>query len=201
MDAEPNRWGKDLDPVEEYIGDGVRIREIPYRSKERSSIDSISLLNGALAGLVAVVPMTLAMTLSQRIVSGRYRPLPPENVAKNAFEKINLEKEVPPYSLLFETAFTAGHFGYGMLTGSLYSVFSGWFPRMNPLIKGLGFGLLVWAASYPGWIPAAGLWSRSRATSKKNNLTLIFSHLVWGMGVGLLDHYERRSTRVSTSVR
>lgn len=199
MESGPNRWGMDFQPVEEYIGDGIRFGDHQSVAREQGPLPLTA--KAALAGLLAVIPMTVVMLLGQKQASGKSRPLPPEKVTANAVEKLDLDQEFPPYSSSFQRLFLIGHFGYGSITGALYPFFSNRFPRVRPMVKGMGFGLLIWALSYPGWIPAVGLWRRSKATSKENSFSLILSHLVWGASLSLVDYYQGRGAKASTSTR
>lgn len=49
----------------------------------------------------------------------------------------------------------------------------------NPLL-GAGFGMLVWATSYLGWIPALRLSPAAPRAPKGENLMMIAAHLVFG---------------------
>jgi hypothetical protein len=46
-----------------------------------------------------------------------------------------------------------------------------------------GYDLLVWGASYLGWIPAAGLISPATQHPARRNLLMAFVHLLWGAGL------------------
>jgi putative membrane protein len=51
-------------------------------------------------------------------------------------------------------------------------------------VKGIGFGLLVWAGSYLGLLPALGLLSPATQHAPQRNLLMIAAHLVWGAVLG-----------------
>ena len=45
---------------------------------------------------------------------------------------------------------------------------------------GIGYGLLVWAGSYLGLLPALGFTARRRASPSERNALMIAAHVVWG---------------------
>jgi hypothetical protein len=53
-------------------------------------------------------------------------------------------------------------------------------------VKGMLFGLIVWASSYNGWVPAADLLPPATQTRAKRNSMMIFAHLVYGTIVSLV---------------
>jgi putative membrane protein len=58
--------------------------------------------------------------------------------------------------------------------------------KAPPVVKGMGFGLLVWAASYLGIVPALGLIAPATRHRAQRNALMIVAHLVWGATLGLL---------------
>jgi uncharacterized membrane protein YagU involved in acid resistance len=75
------------------------------------------------------------------------------------------------------------HFGYGAAAGAVYAALLE--PRANPLPKGLLFGLIVWVASYVGWLPAAGILRPASEHPPRRNLLMIAAHLIWGVALSL----------------
>ncbi len=101
---------------------------------------------GALAGLAATVPMTLAMlALRRALPTPDEAPLPPEEITAGMTEKTEAlpsrdEEEVRPLSL-------AAHFGFGAVAGALYAPLADGEEGLPPVARGIGYGLGVWAAS------------------------------------------------------
>src|SRR3954464_15819716 len=81
---------------------------------------------------------------------------------------------------------TVGHFGYGAVVGALYPPAARRLPG-SPVVKGAGFGLLVWAASYLGWLPAADVRHSSLRDAPSRNAVMILAHLVWGGTLGCIS--------------
>jgi uncharacterized membrane protein YagU involved in acid resistance len=79
------------------------------------------------------------------------------------------------------------HFGYGAGMGATYGAL--FFMRKIPapaIVKGLVYGLAVWAASYLGWLPAIDLPGAATDESPQRNGMMIAAHLVWGGTLGLV---------------
>jgi len=56
----------------------------------------------------------------------------------------------------------------------------------DPISNGVTYGLGVWASSYLGWLPAAGLHPPAHGESGGRNGMNIGAHVVWGAVLGLL---------------
>ena len=142
------------------------------------------LASGAAAGLVATVPMTAAMVAMHRKLPAHQRfPLPPRRITMRAAGKAGVR---PHMDESHRTAATlAAHFGYGTAVGSLLGAFA---PRgtVKAAAAGAGFGLLVWAVSYLGLMPALDLHPPATRDTARRNLLMIAAHLVWGATAGVI---------------
>ena len=141
-------------------------------------------VTGAAAGLAATVPMTLAMRAAQRRLPPHERhPLPPRRVTLRAVRKLGLR----PHAHLDESQrrglTRVAHFGYGTAAGALFGMVA---PKNLPdaVSGGVGFGLIVWAASYLGLLPALGLHPPATREPRGRNLMMIGAHVVWGAALG-----------------
>ena len=82
------------------------------------------------------------------------------------------------------------HFGYGAATGAAFAAATG---SRDPA-AGAAYGVLVWAGSYLGWIPAAGILRPAWEHPARRNLLMIAVHLVWGASMALtLRELEKAS--------
>ena len=155
------------------------------------------LLRGALAGLAATAPMTLAMVwMHRRLPEDEQYPLPPRQVTMNTAEAVGVVEE-GELEESEKTALTlAGHFAYGAAVGALYGPLARRVP-LPPVVSGAAYGLAVWAVSYLGWLPAAGLLSPATEHPARRNALMIAAHLVWGSAAGALVGYmdEKSSSR------
>ncbi|HEX2725772.1 MAG TPA: DUF6789 family protein [Beijerinckiaceae bacterium] len=139
------------------------------------------ILLGAAAGLAATGPMTAVMkALHTQLPPGEQYPLPPRQITMNVARTAGVE----PVRESDRKALTiASHFAYGAACGALYAGVADRLPG-HPVAKGIGFGLAVWAGSYLGWLPAAGLLSPATEHPARRNALMIAAHVVWGATAG-----------------
>lgn len=145
-------------------------------------------LIGAVAGLLATVPMSLVMIVGKRLLPEQSQDLlPPAQITKNALQAINVDDEVSRVEEKVLT--TVNHFGFGAGTGALYGTM--WAPRSvaDAVTSGCIYGLGVWSCSYLGWLPANGLYRSGFDDTRERNTLMIVAHLVWGTGLGLATRY------------
>ncbi len=145
---------------------------------------------GAASGLLATLPMTLAMELLHRRLPARQRsPLPPWWITRRTLGRAGLGDglRLSGYPAVWQwtPATLAGHFAYGAAAGALYAPLAR-AVRLPALPGGIGFGLLVWLASYLGWLPVAGLFPPATEQPKERNLLMVGAHALWGAVLGLL---------------
>jgi hypothetical protein len=142
------------------------------------------ILLGALAGLAATAPMTLAMKLMhEQLPRGEQYPLPPRQVTEGLAEKAGVNEHLDEEER--EAATWVSHFAYGAACGALYGAVSGERLDERPLLAGVGFGLAVWAGSYLGWLPAAGIISPATEHPARRTALMIAAHVVWGATTGV----------------
>src|SRR5688500_138294 len=104
------------------------------------------ILLGALAGLAATAPMTVAMKLMhEELPPGEQYPLPPRQVTEGMAEKAGVNEHLDEDERVAAT--WASHFAYGAACGALYGALSGERVDSHPLLAGVGFGVAVWAGS------------------------------------------------------
>lgn len=140
------------------------------------------LLAGSVGGFVATVPMSAVMLLGQRVFPGHARkPLPPEEITEEVVERTPGARAVGPKGLRVATL--VSHFGFGAAAGAAFGPLSRRLPG-PPIVKGLGYGLLVWTVAYSGWLPSLGLQPPPERQPAGRNLAMIAAHLVWGAVLG-----------------
>lgn len=142
-------------------------------------------LKGAIAGSIATAPMTVTMLAMHRYLVNWPRPsVPPKKIALGLAHRVGLKKHMDrPQQKTFAWV---SHVAYGASMGSVY----GSLVRRIPLpssVKGIGFGLIVWAVSYLGWLPALELPGSAPDESWRRNAMMIAAHVVWGGTLGLID--------------
>lgn len=143
---------------------------------------------GALAGLVATVPMTLAMTLGRRFLlppDEQDAALPPREITLRAAEKAGVDTQRDLNENERRAATLVAHYGFGTVAGALYGAAAPCSARRHPAAAGAGWGLMVWAGSYLGWLPAANLLPPATEQSGRRTLLMIGAHLLWGAVLGI----------------
>jgi len=140
-------------------------------------------LRGALAGGAATVAMSGVIAIGRAL--GLFRTSPPQEITAAATQEAT---GWPPAAT---TAFRAGglsaHLLYGMACGSLFSGLRQCGPRLPRQPLGLGFGLLVWGASYLGLMPALRLYPWPNQDTPGRVATMILAHLVFGASLAEVD--------------
>jgi hypothetical protein len=137
--------------------------------------------------------MTVAMNELHRKLPRRERyPLPPREIVDSVASKAGL----PIGAETAIDAATASHFAYGAACGAIIGASS---VRVGP-VTGAIAGAGVWAASYFGWIPGAGILKPAHLHPKRRNLLMIAAHLVWGAATAraMAELAEARETILAT---
>src|SRR5689334_8841962 len=103
-------------------------------------------LRGAISGLAATLPMSIAMELMHRRLgfSKRYA-LPPRQITANVAQSLGVRHRLGENEERVATM--VAHFGYGGSMGVPYALVED-LIHLPPVVKGAGYGLAVWAGSY-----------------------------------------------------
>lgn len=151
------------------------------------------LLAGAVAGALATGPMTVTMTaLRRRLPDARRQAIPPRQITRSIAAKTGVARALDAEQ---ESAATYGaHLGYGASVGAVYPAFAARVPA-PPLVAGPLFGLAVWAGSYLGWLPAAGILRSAAREPAGRNAMMIAAHLVFGAATALVYEATRERAR------
>ena len=154
------------------------------------------LIAGTIAGVAATVPMTaLMMYMHGQIPTGERRTLPPKQVAGKVASEAGAEDIVDREDELLATTGVA-HFGYGGAMGGVYAAMEP-YVDLPAEVKGAVFGLGVWAGSYLGWLPAAGIRPPATQRPASENAMMVASHIVYGMVLGkLVESLGREAGRI-----
>lgn len=139
------------------------------------------ILGGALSGLTATVPMSVAMEFGADQLPRRERyPLPPRlithRLTRAAGADLDLDDEETQALTL------AAHFSYGAAMGAIYGAVVP--PRHVGPMTGVAFGLGVWTASYLGALPASGILRPATEHPAQRTALMIAAHVVWGSALG-----------------
>ncbi len=142
------------------------------------------LAEGAAAGWLATVPMTLFMELAWRLLPAAEKyPLPPRKITHQLGRRLGLKQRIKRRNEIAITLFL--HFAFGAMAGTMYAALEEKIHARN-YVKGIVAGLLVWSGSYLGWIPAAKILPSATRQPWRRNLLMIAAHIVWGAVLGLI---------------
>ncbi|HZU38004.1 MAG TPA: DUF1440 domain-containing protein, partial [Gemmataceae bacterium] len=83
------------------------------------------------------------------------------------------------------TAALFAHFGYGASMGAGYGIL-GRHLRLPAAVRGILYGLAVYAVSYHGYLPALRILRPIAQHPPGRRVSLIAAHVVWGLATALL---------------
>ena len=140
------------------------------------------LVRGALAGVVATVPMSLVVAAGS--AAGPLRDPPPEQISATAAWKAGLRDDLTGAS--FSVAWMAGHLAYGGACGALYGALRPALPE-DRVAAGLVWGGGVWAVSYGLLMPAMGLYPPPSRQDPARSAWMLVAHAVYGVALEIAD--------------
>jgi len=144
-----------------------------------------SIRNGAIAGVIATLPMTLFMLLMGRILpKWQHYDLPPEKITDELAERAGVKEHLEKPERI--AVALMAHMGYGAATGTLYPLFAKG-VSFSAMLKGIVFGLGVWAVSYLGLLPALQMKTTAQQEPLQRNLLMIAAHIIWGATLGITE--------------
>jgi uncharacterized membrane protein YagU involved in acid resistance len=158
-------------------------REVAVRQEVRDLID------GGIGGVIGTVAMSSLMMAARR--AGLLGRQPPERLVEKGLDRFGISRNRETQDALSVVM----HFGFGATMGALFGlVYRRLHVPIGPAPAGTVFGILVWAVSYKGWIPALGVLPPPERDRPGRQLTMIAAHLVYGWTLG-------RSLEGATSAR
>ena len=119
--------------------------------------------------------MTAWMLIGQ--AATRHGEQPPKRIIRRAAHQARIPARRYGPATLLTTA--AAHLGFGAGSGALYSAL----VRRSTPLRGMSFGVVVWAASYAGWIPALRLMPAPHRDKPGRVGTILTAHLVYGIAL------------------
>ena len=139
-------------------------------------------LQGAWAGAAATVPMSAVMVAADR--AGCMGEQPPEVIVDKGLRRAGLEVSEPAEDALA----TVAHFAFGAGAGALFGVFARRLAPRRPslLVQGIAWGLVVYAVSYEGWIPAVHILPEPEHDRPGRQPAMIAAHIAYGAALGAL---------------
>jgi hypothetical protein len=141
-----------------------------------------SALDGALAGAAATLPMSAVMAAADR--AGMMGKHPPEVIVEKGMRRSGVRADETT-----EDAVTlVAHFGFGAAAGAVFGLINrrAAHRRSTWIAEGIAFGLVVYAVSYKGWIPALNILPRPEHDRPGRQPSMIAAHVVFGAALGAL---------------
>jgi hypothetical protein len=143
-----------------------------------------------MAGCTATTVMTAVMKVwHARLPAEERYPLPRERITARLARRAGFHAH--PERPGWEWKTYVAHYAYGMSAGVAHHALTRRLPG-PAVVKGVGFGLTLWAGSYLGWLPAVGAHPPATREPRGRNVLMIAAHVVWGAVVGVLS--ERNSS-------
>jgi uncharacterized membrane protein YagU involved in acid resistance len=141
---------------------------------------------GAVAGVAGTALMTIAMHwLWRRLPENERYPLPPREIIERTLPGA-VDRHAGEQTRREMTL--AAHFAFGAAAGVPFAVGT----RSRSPAAGALYGVVVWAASYLGWVPAMRILKPASEHPTRRNLLMIGVHLIWGASMALaLRRVER----------
>ncbi len=139
---------------------------------------------GGIAGLLATVPMTVAMELMHdQLPPQEQYPLPPREITEKISEEAGVDDDMSETQHRLATV--AAHFSYGSACGAVYGFAAPALPG-PPIARGVAFGLAVWTTSYLGVLPSLGILRPAQQHPKRRNALMLAAHVIWGVATGVI---------------
>ena len=142
---------------------------------------SSDLTKGILAGIVATVPMTVAMELGRR--SGLLRRLPPEEITDRL---VASTETAMPNREQRQTLAGLVHFATGATLGAIFAALPQPSQLTHRIAVGATYGLGVYTLNYVGVAPKLHLMPPPSEDRPGRQVTTLAAHLVFGATLGCL---------------
>lgn len=144
-------------------------------------LDFAAPIKGVFAGITGTVAMTLALRRAfPRVLPPRARrEFLPELVVAGFERKLTGEKRLEPHTRRVATM--PAHYAYGAAAGLGYGLLRAGAAGAPPALLGMLWGAAIWAASYQGWLPAAGITPATTDRPPAERVAPIVAHLVFGL--------------------
>jgi hypothetical protein len=140
-----------------------------------------SIGTGAIAGVVATLPMT-AVILSGR-KAGLLAVPPPKQITDSTIASVGETR--PPRGRLGTATWMVAHLAYGAACGAIFAATRPSLPR-SPAAAGLLFGGAVWAISYGPLLPSLDLYPSLTEDRPTRTGVMIAAHAVFGTALAAL---------------
>jgi hypothetical protein len=125
-----------------------------------------------LSGLAATGAMSVVFGFAQ--LAGAMDREPPRLIVDTLFGALPERTRGPVAGIM--------HLCYGAVGGAAYAAMTR--PDHRGALTGSLFGLGIWASSYEGWVPAAGVMPPAHRDRPARAAALLLGHVVYGAALG-----------------
>jgi hypothetical protein len=145
------------------------------------------LATGAASGAVATVFMSAVMFAAKS--AGLMGAMPPERITAHALDSLGIRRRDRTTQ---DVLSAISHVAFGAASGAVFALVER-VPRLNiPAVPaGMLFGLMIWAVSYEGWVPALGIMPPAHRDRPGRPQAMLAGHLVYGAVLGALIGLSR----------
>lgn len=137
-------------------------------------------IRGTLVGAAATMAMSAVMLASQR--AGFLSKQPPERVVERGADAVGVE----PDETAVDVAASVSHVAFGAVGGLVFGLLRPRLPAIPPEATALAWGLVIWAGSYFGWVPALRIVPAPTEDRPGRAWTMALAHVVYGVSLGAL---------------
>lgn len=145
---------------------------------------------GAAAGIAGTLALQGAMNAQKKFAPDSMPPMrqdPAEFILEQLKRWIDRRRRDAIPENLERLLGKSLHLGYGITFGESYAAVRGKTPR-GVLSDGVLLGLVVWAAGYLGWLPAAGISPKPWELTPRQLAGPIATHIVYGIATVTAYH-------------
>jgi hypothetical protein len=135
-----------------------------------------ALVRGGVSGILATGVMSVVFVVAQR--AGLLDEKPPRLIVDRFLPALT-ERSANRVALVT-------HFAYGAAGGVVHEFSRRIVPASTPhgrALRGVVFGLLVWAVGYEGWVPVARVLPFAHRDDRGRAGSILAAHLVYGLSL------------------
>jgi uncharacterized membrane protein YagU involved in acid resistance len=141
------------------------------------------LWRGAIGGLAGTLVMSAAMAAS-RLAGTMRGEVPPRKITRHLAHAAGVRGDLSQPT--FEASWVVQHLAYGTAAGVAYALADRRLDLPPPAVAGPLFGASLWAFSYAGWLPVAGLDPPPDRDRSSRLANMIVHHLIYGTTTALV---------------